>query len=480
MPGKPLQSPLFVSCFLIALLLLNRQSNLSQTFIHSLIDTFAGGRSGIKVSLFLLFALLLCSLAFVPRVYFRRMRIGNRWLIGILAFAYNILLLYLYFQKLGFKISDFVITFNAGEISSTMLAHNHLMKGFNGQLLHLFGAAIQENMDTGWAFAGLLPSPLYWFGGLLVLASLITLVVKYMELYDQQKKWHGLFIVTYAVISFSLLKNMLDGGPFNRETPIAFVALLFLIWPVGQSEYGKNLSWQRYIPAVVYTSVMVLLRFAGKLNIGDAANTIYLMATFTVITMTMLYWLSIKTVTRVGVLLAILAGTMLYDPLANAANTYLNSQLSIPQDGAFVGLYSSPQNPVGWKKVEDINSLGIYSVVPKNPITIEGLKKENKLLSNLGPITIPKLNCIPNSPAKKIQFELATLTPLGEDTKTYQFGNLNDIHQSSMHNGLHRYLATAVLKPCAPRVLNIIQELIEARGPQTFFIVNIKESDELF
>ncbi len=181
---------------------------------HSIVDIFAGGRSTVKLNLYLFYTLFLCVLFLIVQKFnFKIPKIQNFYILGLIisTFAYNLLLIYIFFKKFDFKLNSFVITFHNGEISSTTLLHNHLMKGFNALILGPFGLANNENVDTGFAFIGLIHNIWFLIGGAMVVLCSILLIIKFLELnkiyYGQQHKWQSLYIIIFSIITFSLIKK---------------------------------------------------------------------------------------------------------------------------------------------------------------------------------------------------------------------------------------------------------------------------------
>jgi hypothetical protein len=449
---------------------------------HKLIDIFAGGRSFVKVGLFAAWTVLLCAFAVVAEMpHPRKWKVPVSWLFGAIGvtFLYNLSLLLIYFHKLGFQAKDFVITFHNNEVSSTMLLHNHVMKGVNGLLLNALGSGKQENVDTGLAFVGLLPSIWFVLGGLLVLLCAVLLIIKFVELYNKQNRTHGLFLILYSIMSFSLLKNMLDGGLLNRETPIALAALIFIT-----TINSKRSQWTGgpavLLPIAVYGVLIILLMQLRLVSSEHFMLYVFPMATFAAVIGTMIYWQYAQPLQkRLAILLTILAAAFVYVPVAQGVSGYLNGQQVIGTDGASVALYGTPEGPsqnFGWRKNEQINRLHIYDLYPTQPVTINQVLADNHLLNNLSPLEAPWVTCLPSSPPQVIHFTLATPREVKDDTTSYNTGYLSKLELINKVGSLYRYRVTAVMRACSPRNLNVIQELMINRGLDTFYILNISDA----
>ncbi len=456
-------------------------TELGNVMIHGVVNIFAGGRSTVKVVLFLIYVLVLglVSLPYIAK-QLQKYKIRAEWLLTsfITAFAYNLILLIAYFRKIGVSISDFVITFNNGEISSTALLHSHILKGFNGLLLKFFGYQVQENIDTGWAFIGLIPNFWFWLGGILGLACLILSIIKFSELFHEQKNRPWVFFVLYAVTTFTLLKNLIDGGVFNREAPIALSALMFILlsskFITKKIPKNEKLALS-LLPIIIYAALTAVIYFYFSQMSNDHVLNLYMSATLIVILLTLIYWYKSGDNKRLGVLLIILSITFAYVPLAQNFNGYLNSLQKLPSDGAFVGLYNLPAKTphIKWDKIESINNLSIYNAYPDGQVPLKKLISDNALLSNLGPVNVPWVNCFPTYPDETISFDLITPTELPLTLTPNRMATIKQLNLIGQNSGLYRYQIKFAIKRCTPRVINVVEEYFKLQGQKTFFVINL-------
>lgn len=459
-------------------------SDLASYLSHALVNIFAGGRSSVKVFLFLLYICCLCivNLTAISKLLQRWVPSNKLLLVTLgLNFGYGVLMLLWLFSKLQFTITSFVIAFNANEISSTALFHNHVTKSVLGYILSWFGVAIQENMDTGLAFSNLLPSWLVSIGAVLTLVSITLLILKSVELYHSKAKWSELWLLSYAVISFSVIKNLLDGGLFNREVFVAVPALVAtLLLSKKQTSYKQVVFWLAAPIALYIAAVLILSKYTN--TIPDVEYSLYMLAAFTAITVTLLYWQIVSKTTRLGILLAILAGTIIYSPLAQSLNAYFNSKLVIPNEGAIVGLYTEPKISIDetWTKLESIGQLNLYQVTPKSSLHIHQIMNNNELLNNLGPLTIPWVSCLPYSPKNKVSFQLASPETVNFQPTSHQYSNIAKAEQieDATKTKLYWYNLVVESNHCTPRSLNVVEQLIKEQGVKNFFIINLTEHND--
>lgn len=470
---------------ILLLYVLFSRTDLGNVIIHGVINLFAGGRSSVKVLLFLIYILAL-GLVSIPHIAkpLRNFKVKSSWLFTtfIIAYGYNLLLLIAYYKKLGTNFSDFIITFNNGEISSTAVLHSHVMKGFTSLLLEPFGWQIQENIDTGWAFVGLIPSFWLWLGGILALLCLILTILKFTELFWEEKKYPWVFLAFYGITTFALLKNLIDGGIFNREAPIALSALIFIL--LTSKSVSKRIPKNEKIPIslvpiIIYAGLMGIIYFFFPQMVKDYAFNLYMSATLVIILFTIAYWWKKESNTRLGILLLVLSITFSYIPLAQNFNTYLNSLKTVPSDGAFVGLYNLPayNSHLKWDKIESINGLSIYHLAPQGQVPLKDIIKSNDLLNNLGPINVPWVNCYPTYPDETISFTMLTTRDMPAISNVNETATIKEAKLIGQTGSLYRYEMKIALRRCSPRIVNIIEELLKQQGQQTFFVLNLSKDD---
>jgi hypothetical protein len=396
-------------------------------------------------------------------------------------FGYGLVLLLVFLGHWGLKVRDYVLTFNNNELSSTMLLHNHLMKGVNALFMGWFGAARQENADAGLAFIGLLPSAWYWVGMILFVVSAVFVILKFIEIYELQTKWRSLYILVYSMISFSMLKNMLDGGIMNTEAPIAISAFILILLLGRNQKSEKKISYfWSLTPLVSFLIAIFILKQNHLISIAYFYTTVYAGALFITIAATFIYWQFVsKRFSWIGLGMIVVMLVLVYSPLSGAAGTYINSRRVIGSDGGFVALYQQPHYGNGterdWKNLEKIKDIDIYEVHPEQPTKINELLLSNRLLANLLPINLPGITCNTSNGHSKIDFTLVTQKELPDGQTQHRFANLSEVELISSKKGLYKYRASVLLDACAPRPLNLVQEVIRERGLESFFVVNISE-----
>ncbi len=474
------------------LIILARYSYFASIVIHTLVDVFAGGRSSVKVDLFFVYVILLSTIALVlgKGEILSQLKIRNFWvLLSVLAtFTYSTALMIVFYRHWGLDISDFVVVLHNGEVTSTMLLHNHIMKGFNGWVLHWFGMAGQENLDAGYSLLHLLPNTYYLVGGVFFAVAAVFLILKFVELYKKQQGHNLLFIVLYSTVSFSLLKNMLDGGVLNRETPLALAGLCFiLLWttPAKFKDIYKVLAWS-FSPLAVYLGVILILWQAKLIAIYIFTATIFPMILFVVLLLTLAWWwvMGFNAKSRVGAVLLLCSIVSFYFPISNSVETYLGSRRVLSSEGAFVALYKNPEvqpaQQSTWVAQEQFNNLTVYQFLPIQPARINEVLTSNNLVPNYKPITIPGYNCLPVLGTRSLSFTVSSPNQMNTSPTTGRFGRLSMIKELPKVNKLYQYRVTVDFSACTPRILNIVQELLRSQGREPFFITNTFQGGDDF
>lgn len=461
---------------MLAFSLITYYSSFGNEIFHSIINIFAGGRSTVKVYLFFAFIIGLCLIALLP---LNRLRVRNSFIISsvITALSYGFFLLLFFYHQIGTGIWVFVATFNNSEISTTTLNHNHLMKGVVGLLLRSQDSAVQEKVDTGMAYINIIPDPLLWIGALLAATSIIFLVIKFKEIFNEQVKWPIVFVILYSIISFSLVKNIFDGGILNKETPVALSALLFILYLLSQ----KTRKWDvanillRISPIILYLLVMLFFWWQKFILLSELKYNLFQVIFFGTLIVTMLYAHHKQKIDRLLILLSILSLTFLYIPISNTINNYLANNTKFSNKETYIGLLSNEAHPT-FRLVDKIGDLKMYEFSPSQPITMASLYDKYQLLDNITPVTVPWENCLPSSFPSEAKFTLISKEVIDiTRTTSHHFGNLNKIVQLDRKNGNYQYDVTAHINNCAPRQLNIIEHLVKERGGKTFFMLNLEE-----
>lgn len=445
--------------------------------LHALVDIFAGGRSGVKVFLFFGYLLLLYSI--LALVWNKQPQREQRSLakivfaLTLLLFVFGLVSQIDFFVRYDIPWRQMAIVFNNGEISSTRLLHSHIFKGIVGSLLKLFGTGAYENVDAGLPYVGLVPMPYFLVGALLFLCTLFLHLYYFCKAVPRQGTlWRILiFVLAYALCSFVLLKNSMDGGLFNTETGSAFAAFALLIF--WQSKWSKKVV---VVTVATYLLVFTVLYLLGAFtNILSYATYIYHMLALLAVFSFFIWVVQEKEILRLHLLLGLLCALLLVPFLNTDLALWSYRQIKVPiEDGALVATYK----PIGSSLYTLQNSLGdlrLYKYMPTKETAVGDILRNNSLLDNLHPIAIPWRDCFPVGQSVDYTFTLQSKAPL----TTLFYENAGMVRVTASFTGTKKnvwsvYRVTAEVAPCMPRHANILQEALYFMGGRTFVVTNFE------
>lgn len=216
---------LIVALVFAILLILSKYSLPTAAVLKVGVSIFAAGLSYVKVSLFLGWGALCYSLLAVgPK--FNRNPSRRFVLLLVSGAALSALLTHgLVNQSLSVPVTDRYYIFDHGHLSVNGPFHTHTQKSMI-MLLGVFQG--EKRFDPGVPFRDLVPSwavllsAFFWVSTALILVSLL---IGPAARSLRQRPALG---VAYIVAAFSVLKNLIDGGPLAREFVIS-APVLFLI-----------------------------------------------------------------------------------------------------------------------------------------------------------------------------------------------------------------------------------------------------------
>ncbi len=184
--------------------------------LHSFTNLFAGGRSDSKTVLFFAYLAALLLFVYLTKKIIRKIPTVYAVVSLALLYVYGLVSHIFLSHYYGTSLRSFVITGNNGEISSTTLSHIHEAKGVVGFILYKFGIGELQAIDAGGAYTHILAP--WWFsiGAVLLVCSIVFVVLSiwnFSTQYTKESKGKNiLFILWYAIVSFSLIKTAIDGG----------------------------------------------------------------------------------------------------------------------------------------------------------------------------------------------------------------------------------------------------------------------------
>lgn len=446
--------------------------------VHSIVNVFAGGRSELKSLLFLLYLLTLFSLKYLPGLsyiksfaYEKRIFISSIFVALILNFSS-----FLFFiSKNSFKINDWILTLNNDEVSSTSLVHNHILKGVVGSFLALFHITSSENLDAGFVYQNIFPAPVFFVIGIFICAILVlSFKVFYTQIRSKTKSEFIVFTVCYAVLTFSLIKNIIDGGLFNYE---AIVSLAFLILLLN-----LNTRWAKFVTfSIIF--FYAILNFAfyqfGFFENFSSQSTSLFFNLFQTITyclglLPFIYFLDKKTLDRKGILLSTLGIIFIVVAVASDMSIINYRQKMISRENyAVLAIYNKTSDP-DYKHIGSIGRLNIYNLAPEKSLSVDSVLRKFNLKDNFYPLSFPFQSCLPRGKNEEYALDLVTDIPVDPSKLRSDFVFINNATLEKQVNGLYFYNVTISIKQCTPRHVNAIQEYFGMLGLNNYYILNIR------
>jgi hypothetical protein len=449
---------------------------------HAFLNIFAGGRSNTKVYLFFIYFAILILLTFIFKnkkisknvkdfskyTFFVSLIIGH--ILGAAVFLN-------YADQYGFDANDFTLTFNNGEVSSSQLSHNHVLKGSVGMILNLFSKGSYENIDAGLPFVGLIPNYILWLGLILILiatiSSLIFFTALISEKTDRTKK--TVFLIGFALATFSLLKAIADGGILLANSLPILAVLLF-----GVCENKRQYKFLAFI--IFLYLIWTAIAWKNFFFEENYQLTIHLISGITPFAVLMIIFLlekyAYKRATYLFGILVIFAAMShsMYKEISD-----LSKYRNYVATNGIVGLYEQPNEVPGELK-STLGNLNFYKI--EISVSVDDVIKQYNLLDNIYPVAVPWKTCVPTSFGDSYTFSLNIKSNQVEDpkiigqnmdrSKLSQFNNVK-IEFLEEVDGIAKYDVFVNIKPCLPRHLNVMQELLKNQFAEPFFVYNIEK-----
>ncbi len=442
---------------------------------HALLDIFAGGRSNVKVYLFFVYFAVLFLITFlVKRNLSEKTKKISQYLFLSTIIAGHILgsIVFLNFaHQYGFEKNDFVLTFNNGEVSSSQLSHNHVLKGSVGLGLNHFDSGKFENIDAGLPFVGIIPGYILWVGIILVLLAAFSSLVFFATLISQRTNLSKkvIFLVAFAFAAFPLIKAISDGGLFLSNTLPILAALFYGIY---NSKNGKKLCVITSALYVAWTIIAWKYFFFEE----DYQLKAHILASIIPFTILMTLFVVEKHATRrVSYLLGIvLVLSIIYYPMYTELST-ISKYREHKAVGGIVALYSTPTDFPGTFK-SSLGGLNFYEI--NENILVDDVINKYYLLDNIYPVAVPWKTCIPTTFGDEYTFSVNVksdqVIDLENKIKLSQF-NKTEVKFVEEKDGISKYDAAVTIKPCLPRHLNVMQEYLKSKFVEPFFVYNINK-----
>lgn len=454
-------------------------------WLHIVVNIFAGGRSLVKTWLFLVYLISLFVL-----IYFSKLK-SNRsvnlkqknFLLCMVIFGYflNLAGFCIYIFKNHLKINDSILAFANGEVSSTSLLHNHILKGVFGFIFNLFGVRNLENVDAGFVFNDKIFAPIFILAGLtLIFLLFIFLYYFWLEFKNQHGRKKIFYFIFYAVITFSLMKNIFDGGLFDREAIVSLVFFILFLFPERRRK--------RYIMVSVLLFYILVNLFLCFFNFFDRFHQPYqffvsnLDSTFIyVFCLLALYLLifrknkfgKIEEIIIVSAGICFLSSFFVGYSIVNYRHKFI--------DKNNIGILAAYENidDIDYKKFGHVGKLNFYKIDPIEQIEVGKVVDKYKILDNFYPITFPYQNCFPHGLPTVYKYDLMIWQKIDVSKWQSDFVRFDKFFLKNQNGDNHIYEINMSIEPCLPRHINIIQEVFGNLGVNNFLIVNLNEGDNI-
>jgi hypothetical protein len=440
-------------------------------FFHHLINIFAGGRSFTKVFAYLLYLFLLLIIAYLLKYQkisfnFRKKIIfliflGSAYLVNFFSYLY-------FFIKYKFSYQDYVLVFNAQELSSTQFLHNHTLKSIVAWVLNFFNITYLENIDAGGAFLNIIPHIFIIIGLILFLVVLFFFIYYFCHKIKLITENQFIYTILYSVLSFSLLKNIIDGGFLNYEALVSFSFFILLLFADKKWSQKVTISLVYF-----YLFLNMILNFLGFFSGSKAFfYNIYYIMLYSLLLTIFFYALGKNKVKRTLILFIILEislATFYFISFFNM-NDYRNIEI-LKDDRVLVATYGILERE-NYDFYTSINNLYFYEASFSENKKNKDILEELNLLDNFYPVSVYWKTCNPRGLAHHYSFKLLT----DQEFEVHNFEkaiNFLDFNLIGQRSGMYEYKVELNMGPCLPRPTNVIEEVFKSLGLNKFFIYQL-------
>lgn len=470
---------------LIAVVLLWFASPLFREVVHPFVNIIASGRSQAKALMLILYGVLfgiayLCykKRLIITKTFSDKMAVYTFTSI-IAAYILNFIMYVWIVISQGAPVFASSMLYGNGSFTSMQFLHSHSYKGAIAVFAQFFSDPTFGRVDSGMALLGTIPDGVFYGAFFLVLAviafiffSSISVFSKAAEL-DRVKK--ASFILLFFVSSFIVIKTIFDGGilSFEAIAGLSFFTLLLF----KESRFSKVFS------SVLVSGYFILLMclyysdyFADVSRFG-----FQVFSTFGI----MLLLSSFYALYRLGnIRLSWLILTLALIPAFTFAYygyspvTYGFTDID-QQSGAYVSSYNKLEGH-GFNLVTTAGAIGVYRFLPtSDAFKVKDLISQTGFHSNLRPVAVPWVTCIPTSPYRTTEFTLFSPRELADPS--YRKNPFELEGKFLGKRGVaYVYAMTIKVPPClVAQPANFINEILSERLDR-FSITGIEELDNDF
>ena len=427
--------------------------------LHSFVNIFAGGRSEIKTVIFILYLALLM----VVHLLFRQTKPRSlkwRWFGLALAamYIYGLALQIFYILSNNLSWTDYFITGNNQEISSSTIWHSHIAKAVIGQIFSLAGRTRLETMDAGSAYLGIIPCWVFLLGAVILIVLICQAILFFSTsfrsmLAGRTRRQQYFLILSYAIVSFSLIKTSIDGGLLTSS----FVIGLFFIIALIARQRGK-LAINYYYLAVLLGALLLFISLYLDHSGNNNGLLLATVAAQLILCVVILYGSEEQIDPWFLTIFLVLFVASWWVASARDRDIYSYSQISL-SPGKEIYFYSENDREVETLKIEQTRSIA------------QIIQKLGRNISYL-PVTVPGLTCMKNAPYHKFSVDLISSSRiLANSLLSSHFMKIYN-RDSVRHGKRWQTALTIFFHPCLPEGLSVIDGELKKNNIDNYLLVN--------
>ncbi len=456
-------------------------------FLHIFVNIFAGGRSEVKVYLFLVYfstilILFICRRLKLKAGSFTSEKVLQKvFFVSIsVLFAMGVAAQVVLVNDLHTGLMDRVVVYNNNDVSATSMYHIHTMKGAMALLLTPFVQEQVVGVDIGNAFTGLYPNYFFVFAIIILFAAIVSSLGLFWKKVRHTHQNKGVwFAVAYAIFAFSILKNTIDGGLFNIETIPALLSMYLLL------SYEKKTKHHFVFGFLTFTAILLIaleIILVYRENVVQTPFSIpHLIGACTLFAC--LLYIQVENKTKLYntlFLLVFISGMYIATERGIDDLQYAET---IVNKGSMVMVYSAfPVDVAGLELRSQILDFRFYRGNIREDIKVRSIIEATRVPANFRSVAISGQTCGLFGEQHGITFdisvgrdepELVTQNFLGKQNTYFSIKNIEP-YADREENDLSKYKVTASLSKCLTRELDVIEKVFKEQGYQTFIVSHIE------
>lgn len=478
---KDKKTDLAIIFALLVLLLLNYFSFEFRFFFKRFTDPVALGYSNVKVYTLLGYVLAY----FVFKVFNLRLplRIPRALLIGLIIGLFLLGLSLHFFYVASYDLPFWAKTTAVYQnyFSGNHITHLHVLKPVLVVLGLPFGLAEPMNFyENGFVYFQFIPQWVYYLGALLLVLLVVFLLFYWLaETKVVPKNFYHSLTFLYLISSYSVFKNIIDGGIFNVENFLALPILLLIII-FGQQGYQTKNNFVLFLP-FWFTALLPLIYSIDHYLRPDQAYNAFNNLFLAFFSMTLIYcfalvvyWFEQQRLKFALPVLALLLVLFWFLP-----HPYTKARLErvnhLVQPGEYVVISTFDQLE-NLSVLYQVGSLKYYQLNIGQPVLAKQLFNDYQLNPDYSPIDFSGLTCVfGHDFNRQILVRVLSGSPMNQEIDTIHLeqpitANIDLIDQSS--NNWFDYYVDFKIRPCTPRFINASYILLQQKGLEKYIVLS--------